>query len=161
MRCKGCGLDKAPSLFYESNKSRCKECVKTSTKVNREAKREYYLEYDRNRPNSAERNAKQSARVNSRRLVDDDFREALNKTKKQWSARNPEKRKAQNAVNTALREGLIDRPSSCTHCLRVVSVQGHHWSYIPEHRLDVVWLCAACHGAEHKRLRAIGLDPDM
>lgn len=161
MICKECGLDKAPSLYYSSNKSRCKECVKTSVRANREERIEYYREYDRNRPNATARQMKQGDTVKARRLEDDDYRVAMNRTKQSWSSRNPDKRKAQYTLGNAVRDGKVVRPTSCEHCDSSGKIQGHHWSYLQEHHLDVIWLCTRCHGLEHRRLRALGIDPDI
>ena len=161
MKCKGCGLEKDPSLFYNGIKSECKECVKVRTKRNRKEKEEYYKEYDRNRPNAVERYQKQSAKVWERASEDPEFKENLLRTKYEWSDRNKEKRLASQKVNNALRDGKVIRPTSCEHCgTSEKKMQGHHWSYLPEHWLDVIWLCTSCHGKEHKRLNELGRDPD-
>lgn len=60
------------------------------------------------------------------------------------------KRKAaREAVTSALRAGDLVRPPSCSTCGRACAAEAHHKSYEPDHWLDVVWLCTACHGREH------------
>jgi len=53
---------------------------------------------------------------------------------------------AKNAVSYALRSGkLIRQP--CEICGK--KGEAHHWSYLPEHRLDVQWLCRHHHNQLH------------
>lgn len=161
MRCKGCGLEKDPSLFYTSNKSKCKECVKLAVSQNREENKEYYMQYDRNRPNQVERNQRNIERVNKGYSEDPEFRQKIQDTKKAWADRNQDKRRAQYTCKNAVRDGKLVKSESCEHCgTSEKQIQGHHWSYLPEHWLDVIWLCTSCHGKEHKRLNELGRDPD-
>lgn len=161
MKCKSCGLEKDPSLFYNGIKSECKECVKTRTKRNRREKLEYYQEYDRNRSNKEERNQQTIQRVNKNYSEDLEFKQKIQETKRAWAERNQDKRKAQYAISNALRDGDLVRPDCCSHCgTSEKKIQGHHWTYLPEHWLDVIWLCTSCHGKEHKRLNELGRDPD-
>lgn len=167
LRCKSCGLSKPLDKFYSHPKasngkdSSCKPCRREKVTANRRSKPDYYQSYDRNRPNHAERIAKQGEVVKLKRETDDAFRLKVNSVNVSWSNRNPEKRKAQYTLSSAVRDGKLVRPDECEHCLKSgVRIQGHHWSYLPEHRLDVVWLCTGCHGAEHRRLNELGRDPD-
>lgn len=161
MNCKSCGLEKDPSLFYKSNKSKCKECVKDTVKENRREKIEYYREYDRNRSNKDERNKKQIERSRERYHSDPDYKRSVLETKDAYIKRNPEKRKANVAVGNAVRDGRLVKHNKCEHCRTTEkSIEAHHWSYEPEHWLDVIWLCTTCHGEEHKRLNELGRDPD-
>lgn len=45
--CSTCGVEKPPSLYYASNKSVCKECVKIKNRYNRKSKIDYYRQYDK------------------------------------------------------------------------------------------------------------------
>jgi len=156
--CKGCGLEKDPSLFYTSDRSKCKECIKSRVRKHREDNLERVKEYDRNRPNAELRKQKDIERVKKRRS-EGDF--GTDETKDAWIKRNPEKRKAQVTLSNGVRDGKVIKPTYCEHCgTSERKIQGHHWSYLPEHRLDVIWLCTYCHGKEHKRLNELGRDPD-
>jgi hypothetical protein len=65
-----------------------------------------------------------------------------------WRQRNPDKRKAHEAVKTALRKGLlVKEPCACGR----VDVEAHHPSYDPGAVLDVVWVCRPCHRRLHRR----------
>jgi len=56
---------------------------------------------------------------------------------------------AKAAVGYAIKTGkLILQP--CEICGE--KAEAHHWSYLPEHRLDVKWLCRFHHNEEHRRL---------
>lgn len=68
---------------------------------------------------------------------------------------------AQRAVGEAMKAGELRYPTTCCVCgvdARPLNdtrnpprwtVQYHHWSYLPEHRLDVVPLCMSCHRQVH------------
>lgn len=141
--------------------NKCKECNKKDVSENRELKSEYYLNYDRNRANRADRNIKSAQRNKLEYSEDRQFKESVLRSRQQWVEKNPHKRKAQHAANNALRDGKLERKISCEHCgTDEKKLQKHHWSYLEEHWLDVIWLCTKCHGAEHKRLNELGRDPD-
>jgi hypothetical protein len=58
-------------------------------------------------------------------------------------------------VKWAVKEGRLVRGTCASVCSGPCDgpIQGHHWSYLKEHWLDVVWLCRSHHTQEHKRLR--------
>ena len=65
-----------------------------------------------------------------------------------WRAQNPEKYDAQTKLNNAVRDGRIFKPDTCSRCSEAGRVIGHHHDY--SEPFDVVWLCAPCHGLEHR-----------
>lgn len=73
-----------------------------------------------------------------------------NQAKRGWSERNPEKRKAHHAVAAAIRDGRLER-QPCETCGTTENVHAHHDDYSKP--LDVRWLCASDHAAEHVELR--------
>ncbi len=165
--CFKCGAEKPLIDFYKHSKmvdghvNKCKECNKKDVNENRELKYKYYLNYDRNRHNSAERNIKATQRNKLKYPEDVQFKESVLHSRRKWLEKNTCKRKAQIASNNAVRDGKLERKTSCEHCgTDKKKLQKHHWSYLEEHWLDVIWLCTTCHGAEHKRLNEIGRDPD-
>jgi len=166
-KCFKCGIEKELTEFYkhpqmpDGTVNKCKECNKKDVRDNRFDKKEYYDEFDRNRFNSEERALKCAARVKELYNSDEEFRSSILAHKEKWRLNNQHKRKAQYAVSNALRDGRLFRPPICEHCgTSEKKIQGHHWSYLPEHWLDVIWLCTSCHGKEHKRLNELGRDPD-
>lgn len=63
---------------------------------------------------------------------------------------NPDKRNAKNAVMHAVVKGTL--PKVSTRLCVVCSEQAehyHHWSYAPEHWLDVIPVCVKCHKMIH------------
>jgi Helix-turn-helix len=62
-----------------------------------------------------------------------------------------------NIVTRAIRNGTLIR-QSCEVCGKSPA-HAHHEDY--RKPLDVRWLCALHHGAEHRRIRAIGLVPGI
>lgn len=64
-----------------------------------------------------------------------------------WSAANPEKVKAHNAVQRALKSGKLVRPDACSACGSAKRIVAHHDDYTRV--LDVRWLCVLCHNAHH------------
>lgn len=142
-QCKSCEAKKTAGDFYVSNLSRCKDCVKASVRSNRADKVEYYQAYDRkryrdnpHRKDVARKSAASPAGVSARKLAAERLRD-----------KNPQKYKARNAVNNAIRDGRIERGSECHFCAANTDLHAHHEDY--DHFLDVVWLCPACHGKLH------------
>lgn len=64
-----------------------------------------------------------------------------------WRSMNQEKRKAHQAIRSAVKAGRIIKPVECQCCGSVKPLQAHHHDYSMP--LDVQWLCAACHAKEH------------
>lgn len=67
-----------------------------------------------------------------------------------YIARHPERRAAWLAVDRALRNGQLIKPSRCA-CGRNARVNAHHDDYARP--LDVLWLCGVCHKARHATLK--------
>lgn len=62
-----------------------------------------------------------------------------------------QQRKAINAVNRAIKNGKIKRPSICHACLRKCKPNAHHSDY---NRLFLIqWLCGSCHQKIHKIIK--------
>lgn len=80
---------------------------------------------------------------------------------------------AHRAVADARKLGALTMPATCELCDKPARY-GHHHSYLPEHWLDVAWVCSTHHGAIHagkvaeprtglvrtKEQRAKGMTPD-
>lgn len=139
--------------MVDGHVNKCKDCNKRDVRDNRALKIEYYREFDRNRPNHVERVSKQNDKVKERYANDEDFKQNIIETRERWLKFNRHKRTAQSAVSNAVRDEKLDKPSVCSCCETTnETIYGHHWSYEEVNWLDVMWLCAKCHGKEHKRI---------
>ena len=165
--CFKCGAEKPLSEFYkhsgmtDGHLNKCKGCTKKDSKKVRESRREYYMNYDRNRPNHEERTRKNCERTKRQRRGSPEVRKKLLEKNRESKIKFPMRMKARYYLSNAVRDGKIVKSRSCGHCgVSGVVIHGHHWSYEEPHWLDVVWLCVKCHGKEHKRLNALNRDPD-
>ena len=61
------------------------------------------------------------------------------------------KESARIALNQSVKSGKIIKPRTCSRCPSSFHIHAHHPDYSKP--IDVIWLCAACHSAEHKRIR--------
>jgi hypothetical protein len=82
------------------------------------------------------------------------YREGIEKNKRRYTAykaNNPEKRKAQDAVKIAIRNGtLIRKP--CEVCGKI-KVDAHHDDYSKP--LEVRWLCRSHHKDHHYKIQSL------
>lgn len=100
-----------------------------------------------------ERN-REEIRARDRRLrqADPARRARLNRSSAEWKLRNPEKFRAQQMLNRAVRLGQIKRGG----CERAAQgdcggpIHAHHEDYARP--LEVVWLCSSHHGQRHSEL---------
>lgn len=121
--------------------NKCKVCYKRDVKTNRDEKTEHYSAYEKTRANRGDRVAARAAYDQTAR-----GKVASSRAKSAWSERNPEKRKAHNAVNNAKRRGNL-HATPCAVC-ESSKVEGHHDDYSKP--LDVVWLCSTHHKDQHR-----------
>ena len=69
---------------------------------------------------------------------------------KERRIKNPDKYKARNAVQSALRRGSLTRPDFCSECGLICKPDAHHDDYYKP--LEIKWLCRKCHAAIHKEV---------
>jgi len=147
--CFKCGATKPLTEFYKHKEmsdgylNKCKDCTKTDVRKNRKENIEYYRQYDkvrhRNNPERKQQtleNARLWRKNNKKRMAD--FRKA-------WEIKNPEKRKAHNDLNNAVRSGKITK-KPCYICGEE-KVEAHHPDY--KKTLEVIWLCMQHHKELH------------
>lgn len=139
--CPGCGNTKSFSEFYR-NKGRkdgysgwCKPCASKAVRRWESTNIDRVRENVR-RSRSTEENRRKHADRNA-----------------EYAKANPEKVKAHNKVEWALKSGQLKR-EPCKVC--GAPSEAHHPDYTRP--LYVVWLCSVHHKAEHKRLREQGDD---
>lgn len=133
----------------DGRNTQCRDCVNAY-------KRAYYAK------NATRLNQKQreKRRLGAWNEAPRDAKSALAKSQR-WAERNPEKRRALNSVQTAIRNGSLQK-LSCFACGNE-KTEAHHAAYsLP---LAVSWLCRRCHTAlhiEHRDLvRATHTDPQL
>lgn len=150
--CFKCAIEKPLSEFYRHSAmaggrlNKCKECTKKDTRDNRNLRLEYYKMYDRARGSLPHR-------VKARKLyqMTEAGKQKMIASKKKWIKENPQKRTAQNKVNSALKRGTLKK-MNCEICGSEKS-HAHHDDYSKP--LDVRWLCPLHHSLEHKMKRAM------
>ena len=142
MQCKECG--QLGPVFYVSNKSRCKECIKKSARESRAANVEHYRAYDAKRYQDDPRVKARHARYQQSEAG----KEAGSKAKRKWARLNPIRRGANDIVNNAVRDGKLEKSYACSVCGSEGRIHGHHDDYAKP--LDVRWLCSQCHTTWHK-----------
>lgn len=75
------------------------------------------------------------------------WKERAEEYKKRHAAKFPERQAARRAIHDAVRDGRLRR-GPCGRCGRDEGkTHAHHHDY--GKALDVVWLCASCHAAQH------------
>lgn len=160
--CFKCGVEKPLADFYkhpqmpDGHVNKCKECNKKDVRENRSSKIDYYREFDKKRNKLPHRVLK--AKLYAKTEVG---KKNHTESIKRYRANNPNKHKAHSAVNNAVRDGKLKKPSLCEHCGVKGVLHGHHHSYEEIHWLSVEWLCPKCHAKEHNRLKEMGIDPDQ
>ena len=68
-----------------------------------------------------------------------------------WKEKNKKKSDIHAFVMYAVKTGYLKKPNKCSKCNKICKIQGHHKDY--EKPLDVIWLCAICHGETHRIYR--------
>jgi hypothetical protein len=139
MHCNFCKTEKAADMFYASNKSKCKECIKETVKKHRQENLEIIRAYDRFRGSMPHRVA---ARQEYSKTPA--YAKSHQASNLRWMANHPDRRKASHTVNNAVRDGRLQR-QPCWCCGD--KAQAHHPDY--SRPLDVVWLCPKHHKQAH------------
>src|SRR5579859_6280733 len=130
--CFKCGSEKELSEFYkhkgtaDGHLGKCKDCTKRDSISNRKQRSEYYQEYEKMRSQQPHRKAL-AIRIHQ-----------------EYKQKYPERRKAHEAVNNAVRDGRLI-PQAC--CVCGAKGEAHHPDY--SHPLEVVWLCSKHHKEIH------------
>jgi hypothetical protein len=140
-KCISCLLDLPLSLYYthpymaNGHLGKCKECCKRDIRKNRAKRVEYYRGYDKLR-----------AKRPLRKAMYDEKRKRELREHPEWTS-------ARNAVRRAIKAGLLIRPVECESCRARCKPQAHHDDHAK--KLDVMWLCPACHAQRHVFLKSI------
>ncbi len=62
---------------------------------------------------------------------------------------DPYKRRARKILTESVRKGKTVKPKECSQCGFECVPHGHHEDYSKP--LEVIWLCAICHGLRHRK----------
>lgn len=137
-RCFKCGEKKDAGDFYchpemaSGRLGKCKECTRIDVQDNRRKRVDQYRAYEAERYKRPERKA------------------AARRVSNGWARRHPERYRATTAVNNAVRDGRLMKPTTCELCGSSGRIHGHHHDYAEP--LAVTWLCPSCHHhADHAR----------
>lgn len=147
-KCFKCENIKPLSGFYRHAKmsdgylNKCIECAKNDAVVTRNKRRDYYLEYDRQRTRLPHRVADRAEYRRSGR-----GQQIMRKSKDDWALKNKHKRAAHFAVQLAIKNGLIKK-QPCEVCGSDIRIHGHHDDYAKP--LVVRWLCQKHHFEVHR-----------
>lgn len=147
-KCPQCKQIKPFSEFYKSKKdgltSYCKSCKKIY--------QQNYRKTEKGKLAQKRYQQTEKGKITYRKGVAKYLKTPKGKAiRESFNARNPNYRKAKNAINNAIRDGKLPRAKTllCHYCPKPAQ-QYHHWhGYEPEHWLDVVPACRKCHTNEH------------
>lgn len=138
--CKVCKTQKPSNHFYINRRkgrnpfyrSMCKDCMVNKNKSYRKTEKGRLIIERSNRKYILTQNGKITQR---RRTVS-------------YRLNHPERYRAHSAINNAVRDGKIIRPTKCESCGNSGKIQSHHHlGYKKEHHYHVQWLCIPCHKA--------------
>ncbi len=121
---------------------KCKSCAKSDAKKLRDENLEKHRANDRRRYYE-----QPDRRAQARRSYANWDPVAKKASLKKWGDANRHKKKAHALVGYAIKSGKLTRPDSCEKC-DSPPAHAHHADYTKP--LDVVWLCAPCHGLAHR-----------
>ncbi len=143
--CRQCGIEKPFGEYYvhpqmaDGHLNKCKGCVKIRITKHRGENVDKIRKYDRLRGRTDER----KERVSRDRYKYKDKKYEYNRKHRE---KYPEKYTARNRLHAAVRDGRLEK-QPCESCGNE-KVHAHHDDYSKP--LNVRWLCAVCHGIEHR-----------
>ena len=162
-RCTKCGNDyQATSEFFCSEKrnrnglhGQCKECKKLYDKAYRiknkariDARIKRYVKENSQQVKESRHKGyvkHREERLDRMKVYAKSHPEVNRKASKTYAEKNPEKKKAHQLLNAAVRAGKILRPEICEQCKKKSNVEAHHEDYSKPY--DVEWLCRKCHNS--------------
>jgi len=144
--CYICNKHKASNDFHVNNRSkdglqsRCKSCKHNYQMSRKHLTRVYDAKYRRDNKEHLDK-----IRLEYRKTSK--YKESHKRGVANYRKNNPEIYKAYKLVQVAKKNGtLIVKP--CKSCGSEKNVHAHHHDYSKP--LDVEWMCASCHGKEHR-----------
>lgn len=148
MFCKKCASEKAEAEFYHYQPNECKVCICKRVQANRAKNVEHYRQFDRERSMRLDRVAARALYIQTER-----GKKSHANASKKYGTENAEKKRAQTALNNAIRAGRISPWPVCALPECSKKPQAHHPDYsLP---FDVVWLCPMHHKQTHALARLL------
>ena len=143
--CRSCKEEKHLSRF-RSDRNKCRNCestiAKQHNKINKEA-------IKARRPKHKEKELAYAKEYRQRDYVKVAHVQAAIKHQEE----NPDKRRAQQLIYRAVRDGSLIRPNNCSNChSNKTKIEAHHEDYSKP--FDVIWLFKDCHTKTH--LNSVG-----
>ncbi len=163
-RCTKCGEEKPATTeyFHKRNsapiglKSRCKACCKLDYDPERRSQkgREYYQTHREEVKLKSRKHyySNHEGRRKQRQIYYQNNKEKFHRNPAEYRQLHLAQVRANTAVANAVARGKIPAVDTlvCADCGNQAR-HYHHWSYAPEHRLDVTPLCTSCHGKRHRK----------
>ena len=146
--CIKCDKYQPESEYYRSTMrangtGECKSCTRARVISNRNENLDYYKKYDKSRANLPHR-----VQARKEYAQTEQGQKALARGSAAHYYRYPNRSAARSAVNNAVRDGRLFKPSQCEGCNDETTLHGHHCDY--NKPLDVMWLCNPCHKQWHR-----------
>ena len=150
--CSKCKQKKSLSEFYRNKQRKdgyngwCKKCLTPA--INRHKQSERYKEQQAEYSKKLEVKERMNYMRRKRRKENPEKYRAIDRMQRQND--DPQKLKARDVVGQAII--YHNFPKACKHQCKNCENQAseyHHWSYDPEHWLDVIPLCKQCHADVH------------
>lgn len=160
--CSKCGLNKSLCEFYKKSSSsgavmaQCKECTKAASIKNRLKNLDSARAYDRQR-NALPHRIAALNEIDRKRRGEPSRIATTKASRLKEQAAHPEKFRARDAVNNAVKEGRLVPWPKCAMPDCECKAQAHHPDYGAP--LDVVWLCASHHREAHKMGKKLNRKP--
>lgn len=169
-QCTKCNQNKPATVeYFHRNKnssdglvSACKTCIKKDSRKYYEANKDKMLkanaEWREKHPEEMKAYKDKYVEKNpekvlvSKQTYYDTHSDYIYEQVKRRRNESPEKYEAHKAVQIAVQRRDLDPIDTqlCTSCGKQAQ-HYHHWSYLPEHQLDVIALCVSCHKKEHAK----------
>jgi len=146
--CKKCKISREADGFYKVKgnldglSGKCKECTKADVRANYKKNIKYYKDYEKKRASMPHRVAARKAYQATKA-----GKLAMLKANNNYRKKYPNKYKARNVVNNAIRDGKLFK-GSCEVCSSFQNIHAHHDDYLKP--LNVRWLCSAHHSQWHR-----------
>jgi hypothetical protein len=151
---------KCKKKYAEKNKSKIAKRMKEYGLKNKDSKTLYNKKYYKENIDDIKANNKIYSKSESGKKVIKKSRCKYKKSekgkisdkgqKKRYRKNNLHKIRAKECVLINTRNGKLVRPKTCSLCgNKSIEIHAHHWSYLQEHWLDVVWCCVKCHNDIH------------